>query len=147
MRRRTVLGGAEVVLASAVAGCFGNDGGSDEKRISVSAPTVTPGETATVSVEATRLTGLHISDFPEEFLDGSMRLGDATFTPPPDAVFESYPPHWEFSGRDTEGDVSIETSPETTPDAYRFVFDVRTEWTEGTRPVETTVTVEDSPSE
>lgn len=140
MRRRTLLTCAGVTLAPALAGCS-TPGSVD--AISVSGATVQRGETANIDVTAPNLTGLHIGDHPDAFrLDGPLDLGDATFRPPPDAVWQAHPPHWAFSGRDTRGTVPIRTVPDTPPGTYRFGFAFHLDGSEEPRHEETTVTVE-----
>jgi hypothetical protein len=144
MNRRTLLASTGAGLAGALAGC---SLGSSIDTISVTAATVGQGETARLAIAAPNLSGLHIDAFPEAFrLDGPLSLGEATFDPSPEVVWQAHPPHWSFSGQDTEGTVPIRTGPETPPDTYRFgfAFDIAGEG--GTRYEETTVTVEDGPS-
>ena len=141
MDRRALLTATGVTLTSAFAGCL-VDGTNSVDTIAVSEPTVRPGETADISIEAPDLSGLRIGDFPEAFHpDGSLQLGEATFSPSPDLVWTVSPPHWGFSGRDTEGVVPIETSPETPPVSYRFGLDFYIDGEDEPRRVETTVTV------
>lgn len=123
MRRRALLANAGTILTSALVGGF-TDETVDVEGISVTGSTVRQGETATISIEAPNLSGLHISDYPEEFRsEEGLELGEATFDPSPEVVWTGSPPHWQFSGRDTVGDVPIRTSPETPPKAYTFVLD------------------------
>lgn len=145
MQRRALLAGAGVTLAAALAGCATDDDGGVD-AIAFSEPTVRPGETAEIAVEAPDLSGLHISDFPAEFeRDGTLRLGEATFTPASEVVWTAYPPHWDFAGEDTEGVVPIGTAPEIPPGDYEFGFHVRIDGEDEPRDVLTTVTVaEDS---
>ncbi len=146
MKRRGLLTSTGLTLTTALAGCLA-DGSSNEETLSVTEPTVKQGETANISIEAPNLSGLSISDFPEEFHpEGNLQLGEATFTPSPDVVWEVFPPHWGFSGRDTEGDVPIQTSSETPPDTYRFSFAFQIDGDEEPRHKETTVTVESESS-
>lgn len=141
MNRRALLTSTGVTLSSAFAGCL-VDGSSSVDNLVVSEPTVSKGETANIAVEAPNLSGLHISDFPEEFTDGSLRLSEATFTPSPDVVWQSYPPHWRFDGQDTEGIVPIETFSETSTDTYEFGFDFYIAGESEPRHIGTSVTVE-----
>lgn len=146
MHRRTLLTCAGVALSSPLAGCAGLDGGVD--AVSVTAPTVEQGETATFGIEAPELSGLGISEFPEEFRQReSLELGEATFDPSPETVWQAYPPYWEFSGRDTEGTVAIRTYSDTPPETYRFEFAFRVEGEEEPRHEETTVTVKRASAE
>ena len=141
MNRRALLTGTGVTLSSMFAGCL-VDGSSSVDNIAVSEPTVSKGETANIAVEAPNLSGLHISDFPKEFTDGSLRLGEATFTPSPELVWQAYPPHWQFDEQDTEGIVPMETFSETPTDTYEFGFDFYIAGESEPRHVGTTVTVE-----
>lgn len=139
--RRDFLASAGIPLASSLASCLGV-GDDFIESISLSEPTVARGETAVIHLEVPNLTGLHISEFPDEFPSELLTLGEATFTPAPDAVFESLPPDWIFTGEDVVGEVPIETSPETPADTYRFTFRVRLEGKDEPRHIPTTVTVE-----
>lgn len=141
MYRRDFFTSAGIALISTLAGCLGA-GDNSEDSISLSEPTVARGETAVIHFEAPNLTGLHISEFPDPFPSELLTLGEATFTPAPDAVFESLPPHWEFTGEDVVGKIPIETSPETPADTYQFGFRVRLEGEDEPRHIPTTVTVE-----
>jgi hypothetical protein len=140
MKRRTFFAAAAVSLTPMLAGC---SGGSVE-TVSVTEATVEAGETATISVTAPDLSGLHIAEFPEPFqLDGPLDLGEATFNPPPEAVWQAHPPYWSFSDHDTEGTVRIRTTPDTVPDVYRFGFEFDLAGKDDPRYEATTVTVED----
>ncbi|WP_336133472.1 hypothetical protein [Natronomonas amylolytica] len=139
MKRRTFLAATAVSLTSALAGC---SLGTSVETISVTEATVEQGETATISVAAPNLSGLHIAEFPEAFRrDGPLSLGEASFDPSPDVVWQAHPPHWSFSGLDVEGTVPIRTSPETPPDSYRFGFEFDIDGEEDPRYEETAVTV------
>lgn len=141
MHRRSLLTSAGVALAFPLAGCTAIGGGVD--AISLTAPTLEQGETATIAIEAPDLSGLGFTDSPDEFRRReSMALGEAAFDPSPEAVWQAYPPYWEFSGRDTTGEVPIRTTPATPPDTYRFEFGFRIEGEDAPRQEETTVTVE-----
>lgn len=141
MNRRAFLTCTGVTFASSLAGCFGFADDSVDS-ISLSEPTVEQGKTAVIHFEAPNLSGVHISEFPDEFPSELLTLGEATFTPSPNAVFESLPPHWEFTGEDVVGEVPIETSRETPVDTYRFIFEVRLERKDEKRHIPTTVIVE-----
>lgn len=142
MYRRALLSRAGVTFAPALAGCP-VEVGRGVDAIAFSEPAVRPGETAAISIEAPNLSGLRISEFPAEFArGGTLRLGEATFSPAPEVVWTGYPPYWEFAGDDVEGVVPIETTTETPPDAYEFGFHVRIDDDEEPRTVVTTVTVE-----
>lgn len=141
MNRRAVLTSAGVTVAAALAGCSNLSRSPDS--VSVTGATVEQGETADVAIAAPNLSGLHISDAPEQFrLDGPLDLGEATFDPSPEAVWQAYPPYWQFSGQDVEGTVTIQTTPDAPPDTYRFGFDFDIDGEEAPRYEETTVTVE-----
>lgn len=141
MHRRALLTSAGATLTAALAGC--PDLSSSPDSVSAAGATVEQGETADIAIAAPNLSGLHISDFPEEFrLDGPLDLGEASFDPSPEAVWQAYPPYWEFSGRDVEGTVPIRTAPDAPPDTYRFGFDFDIDGEEEPRYEETTVTVE-----
>lgn len=141
MYRRGLLTSAGITLVSSLAGCLGA-GDNSVDSISLSEPTVARGETAVIHFEAPNLTGLYISEFPDEFPSELLTLGEATFAPAPEAVFQSLPPYWDFTGEDVVGDVPIETSPETPADTYRFTLGVRLEGEDEPRHIPTTVTVE-----
>jgi hypothetical protein len=144
MNRRTLLASTGAAFAGTLAGC---SLGSSVETISVTSATAEQGETATISVAAPNLSGLHISEFPEAFrLDGPLDLGEATFDPSPEVVWQAHPPYWSFSGQDTEGTVPIRTAPDTPPETYRFGFEFDIDREDGTRYEETTVAVEDAPS-
>lgn len=141
MERRALLASAGTTLASALAGCS-TAGSPDVDGISIGDSTVEQGETATISIEAPNLSGLHISDFPEELRsEEGLQLGEATFEPSPETVWTTSPPHWQFSERDTEGAVPIRTSPETPPGTYEFVLDFYVGDDEEPRRRDATVTV------
>lgn len=141
MYRRGFLTSVGITLVSSLAGCprVGDD---SEDSISLSEPIVVRGETAVIHFEAPNLTGLHINEFPDEFPSDLLTLREPTFTPVPDAVFESNPPHWAFTGEDVVGEIPIETSPETPADSYRFTFGVRLKGEDDPQDIPTTVTVE-----
>lgn len=141
MYRRRFFTSAGIIFVSSLAGCLGASDDSVDS-ISLSEPTAVRGETAVIHFEAPNLTGLHISESPDQFPSELLTLGEATFTPAPDAVFESLPPHWEFTGEDVVGEVPIETSPETPADSYRFTFSVRLEEEDEPRHISSAVTVE-----
>lgn len=140
MYRRGFLTSVEITLVSSLAGCAGA-GGDSEDSLTLSEPIVVRGETAVIHFEAPDLTGLRINEFPDEFPSELLTLREATFTPAPEAVFESLPPHWEFTGGDVIGEIPIETSPETSAGTYRFTFRVRLEGEDEPRHIPTTVTV------
>jgi hypothetical protein len=141
MNRRAVLTSGGATVAGALAGSL--DLSSSPDSVSASGATVEQGETADITIAGQNLSGVQISDFPEEFrLDGPLDLGEGSFDPSPDAVWQAYPPYWEFSGRDVEGTVPIRTAPDAPLDTYRFGFDFDIDGEEEPRYEETTVTVE-----
>jgi hypothetical protein len=143
MKRRVLLAATGTTLVGALAGC--SDGNSVDS-ISVTGATVDRGETANLDIAAPNLSGLHISEFPEPFrLEGPLYLGEATFSPSPDTVWQAHPPYWEFSGHDVEGTVPIRTAPETRAGSYRFGFEFDIDGDGEPRYEETTVTVEGEP--
>ncbi|MEF8808827.1 hypothetical protein [Natronomonas sp.] len=140
MKRRTLLAATAATLATTLAGCSDGNG---VDSLSVTGATVDRGETADIAIAAPNLSGLHISEFPEPFRpDGPLDLGEATFSPSPDAVWQAYPPYWAFSGRDVEGTVPIRTASDAPPGTYRFGFEFDIDGEEEPRYEETTVTVE-----
>jgi hypothetical protein len=144
MNRRTLLASTGAALVGTLAGC---PLGTSVETISVTAATVEQGETARLDIGAPNLSGLHIAEFPEAFrLDGPLSLGEATFSPSPEAVWQAHPPYWSFSGQDTEGTVPIRTAPETPSETYRFGFEFDIDGENEPRYEETTVTVEDGSS-
>jgi hypothetical protein len=144
MNRRMLLTSTGAALAGALAGC---SLGTDVETVSVTSATVQQGEVARLDIAAPNLSGLHIDAFPEAFrLDGPLSLGEATFSPSPEAVWQTHPPYWSFSGQDIEGTVPIRTAPDTPPDTYRFGFEFDIDGENEPRYEETTVTVEDGSS-
>ncbi|MFT4883935.1 MAG: hypothetical protein ACI8U4_001448 [Natronomonas sp.] len=141
MNRRALLTYTGVALVSGLAGC--SDRRSDVDTISVTEATVRQGETARLSIAAPTLSGLHIAEFPEAFRPGGpLELGEATFRPSPDAVWQAHPPYWDFPGKDTTGEVPIRTAPDAPLGTYQFGFDFELDGEEDPRHEETTVTVE-----
>ena len=141
MHRRSLLASAGIPFSTYLAGCI--VGRVDSAGpIDISESTVKQGETAVIHIEAENLTGLRISEFPEEFPSERLTLGEATFDPSPKASFDVFPPYWKFSGDDVVGEIPIQTSPETLSDTYQFTFAVELEGEDEKRSVLTAVTVE-----
>lgn len=141
MHRRALLASAVIPLVSTLTGCSA-DAGQSVRTVSISDPTVRQGDTARIQFEAPNLASLSFLEFPNEFPEGSLMLGEATFNPSPKAVWNALPPAWDFTGADVVGEIPIETSPETPADTYQFRFGVRFEGEDEPRSVPTTVTVE-----
>ena len=141
MQRRALLASAAIPLVSTLTGCSA-DAGQSVTTVSISEPTVRQGDTAVIQFEAPNLTRLTFLEFPDEFPQGPLTLGEATFNPSPKANWTALPPAWSFTGADVVGEIPIETSPETPADTYEFRFGVRLKGKDEPRSVPTTVTVE-----
>lgn len=132
MHRRQVLAvlGTTIPLAGCLSTASGSDSPNesstptDESNIEITAPTVSQGETATVTIEAQSVTHLRFSDVPE--IDATVEYENAEFSPSPSAVWQRKPPTWQWSPAKTiSGDVPIRVSDTVSPDQYQYAIAVQ----------------------
>lgn len=147
MNRRSYLAtvgalGASVTLAgSSVSG-----GGT--ASFSVTSPRIEQGETAIIAIEATDPGSMRFSELPGEIEppanSGSLEMGfeNAEFTPPPDVVWQAYPPTWTWSSTPAiEGEIPVRTASDTPPGPYEFAVTVYRAGSDENVTNEATVTV------
>lgn len=89
----------------------------DVDAVSVSSPTVEPGEVATISIELPEVTNMKFIELPDEVDSpisredgGSLEIlfEDIDFTPPPKIVWTVDPPTWQWnSAQNVAGTIPI----------------------------------------
>lgn len=121
MDRRSVCGLA-LGTALSLSGCLGR---VREPSVTGDEPTLTPGETATLSVRARSVSGLRFEDLPDDDAI-SIDLNDAELTPSPSTIAESYPPvwYWRVTRWSVDVSVPIRVHPETPPGEYQYAVSV-----------------------
>lgn len=130
MNRRSYLATCGALGASVtLAGSPVSDGEADS--FSVTSPRVEQGETAIIAIETTEPGSMRFSELPGEIESpansGPLGMGfeNAEFTPPPDVVWQAYPPTWTWSStRAIEGEIPVRTASDTPPGTYEFAVTV-----------------------
>lgn len=129
MRRRQVLTALGTTIP--FGGCLGATKGGEspdkmptattDSYIEITAPTVSQGETATITITARSVTRLHFSDVPDS--DATIEYENGAFSPSPSVVWQGKPPTWQWSTAESvTGDVPL-TVPETVPPGdYRYAI-------------------------
>ncbi|MEZ3164387.1 hypothetical protein ABNG03_13830 [Halorubrum sp. RMP-47] len=97
MNRRCFVAGLLSAGAVSLAGCAGDDGEWDPS-IGGDTPTISRGDEATVTVEATDIGGFTFRPPPDGITLG-LSDSERDVSPSPDSGEDSYPPTWFWSGR------------------------------------------------
>ena len=142
VNRRNYL--AAVAASIGFSGCSalattGPESDTDESMLTVTAPTVTQGETATITVEAQAVNQLWFSAVPEFNV---VAYDDAEFSPTPSVVFQREPPTWVWSSPETVSGTVPMRVPETTPSGtyqYSITMQPRDDEKEVTETVTITI--------
>ncbi|SDR35856.1 COG1361 family protein [Natronobacterium texcoconense] len=121
MKRRPLLGLAIGTTAS-LSGCLGR---IRPPEVIGDEPTLSPGEEATLSIEARSARGLRFEELPDE-THAVLEIGDAEIEPSPSRIAESYPPdwYWRFARWSVEVRVPIRIPPDSPPGEYQYAVTV-----------------------
>ena len=121
MNRRSLLGAAIATTVS-LSGCLVS---ARRPTVSGDEPTLSPGEEATLSVEARSVRGLRFEDLPDE-AHAIFDLDAVDISPRPSSVAESYPPiwYWRVPRSSVEVHVPIWIPPDSPPGEYRYAVTV-----------------------
>ncbi|WP_423999404.1 hypothetical protein ACOZ4I_10870 [Haloarcula salina] len=141
--RRAIL--ALAAGAASLSGCRSPDGGGGaggSLSVTASDATVTPGETATVDVQASLVGVLtwRLGDVPE-----SWQITYEEFEPQPTAVRESYPPQlvWDPVVESVSGQLSVAVPSAAVPGTYTLPVEAGSDTTDERAVSEAVITVED----
>ena len=130
MIRRTFLTTSSIALLAGGAGCLGqpSDSGSKQNdwspKISGSEPELEPGETTTLSVEATDIGGLFFSSTPgSDVLEFDFDITDVS--PHPEGRYVMHPPAWSWDARTSvELNVPVTVADDAVPGEYHYEVNV-----------------------
>lgn len=130
----TGLVGTSGCLTSALPGDNNSGGGTVTDDSSNSEPTVdgeepelTPGAETTLTVTANNITDLHFSELPDrEVIE--FDLDSDHVSPAPEAIDQSYPPHWSWSSRTSVTvDAPVTVADDAEPGEYPYEVTVLTD--------------------
>lgn len=125
------------------------DGESSEKsqtpttvsEIEITVPTVSPGETATITINAQSVTHIRFSNIPD--INATVEYEDAEFSPSPSTVWDRKPPTWEWSPAETvTGDVPLTVSESVPQGDYQYAIAIQQDNSDGELIKTFTVTVQ-----
>ena len=150
MKRRSLLGmvgggmalltGCSQVLSSDSAPTTSSPTPPDEFSIRLSETRLHPETTATVSVTAPTLTSLHLKlqrpsdSVPSSDDPISVGYDQARFRPPPDIVFQTYPPTWQWQETSrVTGEIPLRIGADAPAGTYSLVGEARTAETDTLR--------------
>lgn len=92
--------------------------------VEIRAPTVSRGETVSITIDARSVVHLRFSRVPDT--DATVLYGNAEFSPSPTAVWTVRPPTWQWSPpRPVTGAVPIRVPDTVAPDDYRYAIAAR----------------------
>lgn len=132
MRRRQLLAalGTTMPLAGCLSTVTGNGSPGEStvptagSVIDVTAPTVSPGGTATITINAQSVIRLRFSDVPD--IDATLQYESAEFSPSPSTIWDVKPPTWEWaSAGNVAGDVPLAVSESSQPGDYQYAIAVQ----------------------
>lgn len=131
MKRRSFTTGCGLAVSAALGGCLGSADPSDKQESAGWEPTVTAsdpelkaGDEATLTVEATDVSGVWISKQPDSDAI-EMAFSAVELSPSPATVYTMHPPAWIWDTRtDVELEIPITVSAEADPAEYPYEITV-----------------------
>lgn len=133
MDRREYLRGAIPVLATGLAGCADtSEGGAAQPgcspdwspSIEAEEPTLAPGETTSLQISVTNVTGVNLREFDPNPSTVGLEYNNATLTPGPDYGSDSYPPGYGWDAC-TDVEISIPVVVPRVAEPGEYTFGVR----------------------
>lgn len=127
MNRRTVLTTTGIALSMSLVGCLddaigdeNNSSGTGSPDVSASDLEVSAGESATLTVEATEIAGVHI--IPDSESDAvEFDFAEATLTPDPAFTYTMRPPIWRWESRSAvELELPVAVADDADPHEYWY---------------------------
>jgi hypothetical protein len=125
MNRRQYL--AAVAASIGLPGCatvIGSnpDSATDGTPLTVDPPTVSQGGRGTIAIAARGTTTLRVSK--DSDVDARLlEYGSATFSPGPDATYQSRPPTWTWSSEtDVSGEITVDVPDTIPPGSYAYTI-------------------------
>ncbi|AWB26315.1 COG1361 family protein [Halococcoides cellulosivorans] len=123
MYRQLAIAGLVVLAAGCLGGPAADGEPSTGATVTAGSPdpnvTVQPGDTATITVEATDVSELRVGRISDENV--TIDFTSATLSPRPDRVYETLPPYWWWEDRQSTVTVElpIQADSGATPGIYR----------------------------
>jgi len=148
MNRRQLLASGGTGMTLGLVGCidsvYGLAGGTNwSPTVDGSEPTVTPGDEATLTVQAMEVAALQIIESDGDALTIEKNISDAEVSPIPYTQLDSDPPYWLWESRTSvEAAFPLSVAADAEPGEYHYEVRVFAEETLDTESVESfTVTV------
>jgi len=114
---------------------------TNDEILTVSAPTVTPGENATITLEAQSVSHLRFDTVPDVDI---VEYENAEFSAHPTTTYQMSPPTWIWSLPKTlSGTIPITVPDTTTPEAHQYSIVMKSAVTEEVVTETFTITVEE----
>ncbi|WP_424016699.1 hypothetical protein ACOZ4N_12460 [Halorientalis pallida] len=126
-RRRYLLAVAMCLLLAGCGGVIGDDpretpSASDDYRtaLAVDAPTISPGETGTLTIEMRNTTGLHVDRVQSENV--SIDYGGVAHSRPPSVTWTSLPPSWGWESTNVTTTLPVVATENATRGRYEVTI-------------------------
>jgi len=127
MHRRKVLATLGVIIPTS--GCLSNATQESQETtsdmgIEITAPTVSPGGTVTITLDVQSTNQLRFIELPS--IDATVEYDNAEFSPSPNRVWTREPPTWEWSSpQPVTATVPITVSDTVSPNEYQYSIAIR----------------------